>query len=498
MRVAVRSGAVAALLAGPTVLAFFSGGYFTPAREVAGLVAWILVAVALGLRFPAGGIPAGAGPLASPRARRCPDPAVLALGGLGLYAAWMFISLLWAPIAGNAYAAAQICFAYLGVLLAAWLLFDGGLSFDRDGRAFVWLCAEPCLAVGSLIVVGYGLSGRLAPGILHFAVSVSAEGRLNQPLTYWNAMGELAAIGLVLCVRLGGDRRRAAWVRSLAVAFAAPLGLGLYVSFSRGALFACFAGLVALIVAAPTRAQLYALGLALLGAVLVSGLAAPLHGVTAMTGSHGTRDAQGLLVLGWTVIVMVLVAWAQSRLCGSVREGGRLHLPRRSGRLAAVVICLGLGVAIAVGSGQSTATPLSGGAGRLATLSSNRYQYWDVALKAFVHDPVQGVGAGGWAVWWLRDRTVPDGAQDTHSLELQTLAELGLVGAAFLLAFLGGVGWAAFRAHQADAAAAAGPLAGLVVYLAHSPLDWDWQMPALTAVALVLAGLLLAQSRSIP
>ena len=39
---------------------------------------------------------------------------------------------------------------------------------------------------------------------------------------------------------------------------------------------------------------------------------------------------------------------------------------------------------------------------------------------------------------------------------------------------------------------AAGPIAGFVVYVAHAPLDWDWQMPAVTLVAIVLAGALLA------
>ena len=51
------------------------------------------------------------------------------------------------------------------------------------------------------------------------------------------------------------------------------------------------------------------------------------------------------------------------------------------------------------------------------------------------------MGAGGWSVWWLRDRTVNEFAQDAHSLPLQTLAELGLIGAAFLLVFFGGVAW---------------------------------------------------------
>ena len=39
---------------------------------------------------------------------------------------------------------------------------------------------------------------------------------------------------------------------------------------------------------------------------------------------------------------------------------------------------------------------------------------------------------------------------------------------------------------------AAGPLAGFVVYVAHAPLDWDWEMPAVTLIAIVLAGLLIA------
>ena len=33
----------------------------------------------------------------------------------------------------------------------------------------------------------------------------SAAGRLDQPLTYWNATGALAALGLVLCARVAGD-----------------------------------------------------------------------------------------------------------------------------------------------------------------------------------------------------------------------------------------------------------------------------------------------------
>jgi O-antigen ligase len=167
-------------------------------------------------------------------------------------------------------------------------------------------------------------------------------------------------------------------------------------------------------------------------------------------------------------------------------------LPRRAGWVALVVICAGLALAIVVGSKESARHPLSAGASRYVTLQSNRYAYWRVAVRAFAHEPLHGVGAGGWSVWWLRYRPFDDFAQDAHSLPLQTLAELGLVGIAALGAFFAGVALAARDAYRRAPMRAAGPIAAVVAYAAHSPLDWDWQMPAVTLVALILAGMLLA------
>ncbi|MGO9750167.1 MAG: O-antigen ligase family protein [Solirubrobacteraceae bacterium] len=467
MRERVLLAAGLALPAVPTVLAFFTGGYFASAREWAGLVMWLLAATAL-----------IAGREALPR-----SPALLtALIGLALLAGWTAASIAWAPIAGSAYAATQIAFLYLGALVA-------GVLLMRVRGALEAL--EPIAAAGTVIVIGYGLSERLAPAILQFARSLSAQGRLEQPLTYWNAMGEVAAIGLVLCARLAGDERRPPWVRAAAAAAAAPLGTGLYISFSRGALFACCAGLIALLALAPQRAQLRALAVVVGAAVLAAGALAPLHGVTNLAGSTSTRAAQGAIAL----IVLALIAGGAALLTLRLvlsAPGGALRLPRHAGLLALGVVCVGLALAIAAGAKERSGVPLSGGAGRYATLQSNRYAYWKVALKAFADEPLIGVGAGGWAVWWLRYRPYPDGAQDTHSLELQTLAELGLVGVTLLAAALGAVAVAARTAHRATPARAAGPIAACVVWLAHSPLDWDWQMPAVTLIAVVLAGGLLA------
>ncbi len=456
------------LLAGPTALAFFAGGYFDGPRAWAGLAAWVLVAVSA-ILLPRL-VPAG-----TPGAR-------LALVALAALAGWTLLSITWTPVAGTAYHDGQRLLLYTGVLVSAAVLLRG-----RGAQRAV----EPALAAGTLIVIGYGLSARLLPGVLHFARSVSAQGRLEQPLTYWNAMGEVAALGFVLVTRLAGDRSRPTGLRAAAAAAAPVLGLGLYISFSRGALFACVAGLVTLVVVAPERAQARAIATALAAAVVAVLVAAPFTGVTSLAGSASSRERGGAIVLVALVVLGALCALAQRRW-GSTTSDGRLRLPARAPLLATLVICAGLGLAIVLGAHERSAQPLQGGSSRLVSLQSNRYAYWRVALRAFGSEPVHGVGAGGWAVDWLRWRPFAEGAQDAHSLQLQTLAELGLVGLALLAAFLAGVGIAARAAHRVAPGAAAGAIAGCVVWLAHSPLDWDWEMPAVTLIALVLAGSLLA------
>ncbi len=475
MRLAARSSLLAVarvtLLVGPTVLAFSAGGYFPGPRAWAGLVAWALVAVGL---------------ITVPGALRLRPAGVLAIVSLTLFAAWTLASIIWAPISGSAYHAGQLAMLYVGTLLAAAILL-------RD-RA-VLRALEPALAAGALVVIGYGISERVLPGFLHFARSLSAQGRLEQPLTYWNATGELAALGVVLCARLAGDATRGVAMRVGAAAAAGPLGLGLYLSFSRGALFACAAGLITLVVVAPRREQLRGAVLTLTAGVLASLAAAPFRGLTGLSGGQGTREWQGALVLVLIVSIALIVAVAEWRLVIH-GAGGKLNLPRGAPLIALLAIGAGLAIAIAAGAKEKSTQRLATGAARYETLQSNRYAYWGVALRAFADQPLRGIGAGGWAVYWLKYRKISEFAQDAHSLELQTAAELGIVGLALLAAFLAGIGASARAALGLSPVLAAGPTTGFVAYLAHSPLDWDWEMPAVTLVAVVLAGALIALADS--
>ncbi|HET9102970.1 MAG TPA: O-antigen ligase family protein, partial [Solirubrobacteraceae bacterium] len=421
--------AAAVLLAGPTVIAFWSGGYFDAPRIDAGLIAFALFAVAV---------------VACPRPLPARRGGRLALSGLTALALFTLLSMLWAPVVGSAYHAGQLGLLYAGVLAASAAV----LQSARAQRA-----VEPVLAAGILLVIGYGLSERLLPGLLQFARSTSAQGRLEQPLTYWNAMGELAALGVVLAARLAGDVSRPRAVRIAAAAAGAPLGLGLYLSFSRGALFAAVAGLITLAVVAPRLGQLRAIAVAVISAALAAAVSAPLDGVTSLAGSPAHREGQGLIMLIALLVLMIAAALLGRRLSAG-GEDRPWALPRRAPWIAVAVICAGLAVAIVAGAKEHSAQPLGGGGARLVSLQSNRYAYWRVALRAFGQSPLYGVGAGGWAVDWLRWRPFLEGAQDAHSLELQTLAELGVVGLALLAVFLAGVALAARDALRRAPAAA--------------------------------------------
>ena len=265
----VQALAAACLLGGPTVLAFRAGGYYTESLLIGAIVAWSLV-LALAL----------AGPSPLPRSR----PGWLALAGLALLTAWSALSIAWAPLGGPALHQVQRLVLYLGALLLAY----GGLRSRRALRA-----AEPALAAGATIVIVYGLAGRLLPGIIELSRSRRAGGRLEQPLTYWNGEGALAAIGFVLCARLAGDRSRPAAVRAAAAAAAVPLGAGVYLSYSRGAIAVALLGLVVLVAAAPTHAQLRAAAIALAGGAASAIAAAAFPGVAALEGTRGDRVADG-------------------------------------------------------------------------------------------------------------------------------------------------------------------------------------------------------------
>jgi O-Antigen ligase len=469
----VRALAAVCLLSAPTVLAFFSGGYFAEPRLIAALVVWSLVlALALSGDTP---VPRGL-------------PGRLALGGLAALTAWTGLSIAWAPLGGPAVESLQRLVLYAGALMLA----IGAFRSPAAIRA-----VEPALVAGAVIVIGYGLAGRLLPGLLDLDRSRSAGGRLEQPLTYWNAEGALAAIGLVLAAHLAADRSRSLAVRTLAGAAAVPLGAGVYLSFSRGAIAAAAVGLLLLAALAPTAAQLRAAAVALGAGAAAATVTGLVPAVASLEGSERSRD--GALVLVALVAIAALAGLVTHRLARRTPEGdGAAPSWLRHARpaAAAAVAAVACGLVIGGLGEKPSRAELSAGAEfqRLTTVSSNRYEYWRVGLDAFSGAPLAGVGAGGFRVEWLRERVLPEAVRDAHSIEVELAGELGLVGLLAFAVLVAGVVLAARGALPGQAELAAGWCAAIVVWLLHASIDWDWQMPAVSLPAIVLAGALVALS----
>jgi hypothetical protein len=441
------------LLLGPGVLALFSGGYFGVARLTAAVAAWVLLAAAA-LVVP--------DPL--PRSR----PAWAALAGLALLAAWTAASLSWAPLGEPAGEDVQRALLYLPALAAGVLL----LRAPAAARL-----AEPVLLAGIAGALAYGLSERLLPGVVDLANVTSAGDRLAQPLTYWNATGAFAALGLVLAAGLAGDGARPPALRAAAAAVAPVLGLALFLTLSRGAIGTLAAGLALLLALAPTAERLRA-------AALVAGAAAlPAFATVALPGVARAEAATGD---GAAMLAVLLLAAGAAAILQRRLAAHDAPVPRvRALALAALAVAL-VATAVAVAGIERR----DDGAARLASVQSNRYAYWKVAARTFADHPLRGVGAGGFRVEWLRERPFRESVRDAHSLYLETAAELGLAGLAALALLFGGVAAAARRAGPALAA----PTAALGAWALHAGVDWDWEMPALTLVAVVLAGLVLATS----
>jgi O-antigen ligase len=274
--------------------------------------------------------------------------------------------------------------------------------------------------------------------------------------------------------------------------------MGVYLSYSRGALAAALIGAILILALVPTRPQLRAAIVCLAGGLVTSASAAALPGVASLEGTPSQLDRDGAIMLAILLLVSAAAAVVAARTARAERAGSASvasvpfasRLPLVAG--AAVLLCV---VGLIVGGLLEDSDTEAAGAraSRLASVSSLRYEYWQVGVQAFADHPLGGLGAGGFRVYWRQHRDVDAGVTEVHSLELELAAELGLPGLALLLALLAGVGLAARQALRRGAPLAVAGVAGCTVWLLHASIDWDWQVPAVTLPAILLAGGLLAE-----
>jgi len=421
--------------------------------------------------------------------------AILALAALVL---WSLVSVAWSDDAGASVLSTERLLVYATAIAVAALLVRAQASTALVGG--VW--------AGATLICSYGVLTRMYPDRFLGNAEIAGS-RLAQPVGYWNSLGLLAAVGLLVAAGLVSVTR-SRLIGAAAAASLVPLALALYFTFSRGASIALAAGAVAVLVLDPRR-------LRFLVTTLVAG-AAPAAAV--LKGAHlpalttlGASASQTASA-GSTLMHVALVAGIVAALAGALLvEADRRIEVARAVRVATAVFLV---VAVLAGAGAAsarygspvsiakrawhsfTARPPKHSAAdlnrRLFTLSNNgRVVLWRVAWRDFQAHPLNGSGAGSYYGVWVQGRSDGTQVRNAHSLYLETLAELGAPGLFLLgLALLAPLA-AVARVRKAPLVPVA--TGAYLAFLIHTGFDWDWQLPGVALAPLLLGAALLAAAR---
>jgi hypothetical protein len=482
MRRSVRNLGIAAAVALPlTVIAARNGGYFPTAWGWAALaLGWALLVLAVVVRD-----------LAVTRTSMVFAASISAL------AVWTLLSTTWSDSAAASALEAERALVYV-IATAALVVVARSLG------AAVVLGA---VSTATFLASACGLATRLFPERIGTFDPVSGY-RLSAPVGYWNAMGLVAATGALLALGFLAHGR-SLYARAAAGASLVIFLPAMYFTFSRGAWLAVVIGFVVLVALSPARLEICF-------AAIVGGVAPAVVVVIASESSALTTlgaDIGDATREGHRVFSAVVVGAAVAALLGAGLElAGRRYrlapLARRAfvAALAGAVMAVAVVVVVRFGSPwrlaehgwhSFTAPPSSAVSGEHATAgtdlnkrlfqlsNNNRIVSWKSALHEWQSAPVVGRGAGTFEDWWLWHRAKDQQIRDAHSLYLETLGELGLVGLLLVAAIVVLPLTALWRCRRSPYVAVAG--AAFVGWAVHAGLDWDWEVPAATLPALACA-----------
>lgn len=422
-------------------------------------------------------------------------PGLVCLVALGLLTAWTAASLGWSSSSERTLTEIARVAAHLGVLGFV------ATALDRNS----WRAAVAGATVGAVLICAYALATRLSPGFLgdtNAVAGFAGTRRLSAPFNYWNAVGAWAGMTTVLCLGWAAHAARR-FVRAAALA-AVPLSVVVsYLTYSRASLGGTVLGLLVLVALSRNRWTL-------LAQALVAAAASALV-VVAVRGeptiAAGTGGAGGGRVFAW--LVVAAAACALVGALAGIAALDRVRVPLRATRRLTALGLVGGAVAIAAGAATvgpsawrsfnqtSAATESSDPAARLTNLNGTRHFVWSVALDTFGDHPFAGTGAGTFEFSWNQAARDPESVRDGHSIYLESMAELGIVGLLLVLGLVGGVvaGLAAVLRRGGDPAdrGAAATVGGAVAaYLLGAGVDWLWESTGVTMLALILIGGLVA------
>ncbi len=465
-------------------LAYDGGTYALTSWGAVAIVVWWVIALGVGLGF-------------WPRSP-VPTPALATGGLLAAYAVLAGLSALWADSEERSFEEFDRAALYLGIFLLPVLAAPRG----RTARRWVYGMSAAIVAIGVV-----ALASRLFPEAFENTVATdlprlfpSAKERLSYPVNYWNGLATFLAFGLPLLLFAAVTIKNAV-LRGLSLAPIPALVAGIYLTSSRGGAIVSVASVIVFVglsgrVWRSAAATLVAAAGAAAGIAVVHSRPAILHNTLA-TNSVDGRNAAILIALA---CVVTGLAWGLLSLL-PVRMPA---LPRtlRIAAGAAALVALAVGVvalkpAERFESFKEVRPDLTGAGVQEHLLSANgsgRWQLWESAVDEFRDAPLLGHGAGSYEAWWAQHGDLPVFVRDAHSLYLEVLAELGVVGLVVLVGFLA-LGFVTslrrLAASRSDGRALlAALIAVLVAYSLEAGIDWLWELPAVSAVAFVCLGLL--------
>jgi hypothetical protein len=407
-------------------------------------------------------------------------PALAWVGALAAFTGWVWLSGVWTRSGSLSLLEGQRDLVYVAAAAAAVLLVD-----VKSGPA--------ALAGVVAAVTGACSFGFVVEVLPELSPTPQRIDNLAEPIGYPNAMGLLAALAAVLALVFAVDSRRR-FARACGGAALALLIPCLYLSLARGPWLALALGL-ATTAALHDRPEFWKSAVVLVPLPVASAVAVAVvpAGADAAPGSRPVRFLASLLVC--------VAAAGEGMLAARLPElARRLAFGRRRIAVAAAVpaaIAFAAAASARTLTGEGVHSRFGGDLADLLTLSGHRRgMYWSTALDGYAHHPLLGSGAGTFEQLWLLYRpTRIYNVLDAHNAYLEVLAELGPFGVLLFAAAVAVPLLAVRRAPRTPLVA--GAAGAYAAYAAHVAIDWDWEIPAVTVVALLCGSTLVAGARRV-
>ncbi len=476
-------------------IAYDNGSYGVEGRDSLAIAIWwaVIVVIVFGL-LPKERVPRAA----------------LVLGVLlAALALWTSASLLQSVSSENVFDEANRVSLYLGVFLV--------VTLASSRRSLAWWIGGLATAISAVAAVA--VVSRLLPGSFSGrdldAFLPAAATRLSFPLGYWNGLAIFVALGVPLLLSFAVVSRVAA-VRCLALATTPVIASVIYLASSRGGVAVATVGVAVFLLLTNRRwTAVAALATSALGSA--AAIAVLLRRDELVNGPLGTDLVERQ---GRSAALLIGLACAATGLIYAY--GARALRKRRieppvvvswAGALVAVIgVALVVSLANPVERFRAFKTPPGEAAAidrgdfvkqhLLSSSGSGRWQFWSAAVDQWRQAPLWGDGAGSFEAWWAEHGSIALFVKDAHSLYLETLGELGVIGLALVLALVGsGIVVGAIRAVRASGETrvyGAATTAVFVAYAAAAGIDWVWELTAVSVVGFVSLALAVGPATAAP